>query len=49
VQKGQIVGNLQVKIGDKVVETVNIVTIEKIDKKNPINYLLDMLAKYSSL
>ena len=49
VQKNQVVGTLQVRIGDKIIETVNIITMKQIDKKSLMHYFFDMLSSYNAM
>lgn len=48
IQKGQKIGVLQVKIGDKIAEQIDILAKEEIQKKNIYNYMIQLLFNYNA-
>jgi len=40
---------MQVRIGDRVIETVDIITMRQVDKKEISDYLLEILSKYDTI
>ena len=46
IQEGDIVGVVKYKIGDKVVETRNIVSLEKINEINFFEYVYEVLKNF---
>ena len=46
MERNKVIGNLQIKIGDKVIETVDIVNTEKINKKEAWDYFSEILSNY---
>lgn len=47
VQENQIIGTVEVKVGEETISTVNIIIQEEIQKKNIIDYMKQLLAKYN--
>lgn len=46
VEENKIVGSVQIKIGDEVVESVNIIIKERVEKKQILDYLRQFMKEY---
>lgn len=49
IEKNQIIGTAKVKLGEKVIEVLNIRNINKIEKKQVGDYIMEFLANWSNM
>ena len=49
IEKNQIIGTAKVKLGEKVIEVLNIRNINKIEKKQVEDYIMEFLANWSNM